>query len=124
MKLSTLLSADPEVAEALKSAGIHDSSELLNSAKVLEDPSELAALVGIDDEVFSRLSCRAELLSIEGMGHVYADLLAAAGIHSKSQLGRCDPFELHAQIKQVSAHSSVGRIPNRATVEHWIEQAR
>ena len=124
MKLSNYFSSDPQTANLLRSAGIHDTNKLIDTVDVLEDPGELASLLDIDEQTFADLVSRAELLALQGMGQVYVDLLAAAGINTKQQLSMCDPFELHAKIKQVAQHSSVGRVPNRATVEDWIEQAQ
>ncbi|MEM7131841.1 MAG: DUF4332 domain-containing protein [Chloroflexota bacterium] len=123
MKLSRLQGLDSATATTLKTAGLDDSGKLLDAAYVLEDQSELASLLGIDQTTFSELVNRAELSSIQGMGQIYSDLLVSVGITTLVALSNCEPYKLHATIKQSAKAQNVGRIPNRATVEDWIEQA-
>lgn len=123
MKLYELSGIDSDVIDALHKAGIDDIRHLPELANELVDIYEVADLLNLDHEIIQTLLSHAELLSLHGMGPIYTDLMLAAGVHSIGQLSTCDPFVLHDKIREVAQNKKVGRVPNRATVEDWIELA-
>lgn len=110
--------------EALKTAGFEDLWMLREAAEALEDPSELAELFDLDKSILNHPPARVELSDIQGLGKTYTDLLRVVGISTTDELRSCNPFDLHAAIKVAALEHFVGRVPNRATVEDWIEQAQ
>lgn len=123
--MGKLEAIDTSTLDALRKAGFDNPSQLMDAASVLEDHNELADLIGMDEQTFSRLATQqSSLLMLQGMGSVYVGLLAAVDIRTIEELSVCNPFVLHDQIKVASKHVTVGRVPNRATVEDWIEQAQ
>lgn len=124
MNTGKSITKDSDILVALKTAGFGSITKLLKAIDVIENGREIAEQLDIDVEAFLAFVGRAELTSLRGLGKAYVDLLIAAGIETKAQLRKCDPFELHEAIKQVALRTSLGRVPNRATIEEWIEQAR
>lgn len=64
-----------------------------------------------------------ELRSIYGLGETYIELLHKAGIFSVDQLRLHNAADLREQIAHVVETYNIGRIPSRANVEDWVEQA-
>lgn len=64
-----------------------------------------------------------EMLSIYGLGQTYLGLLNRVGIFSVDQLRLCEAADLQDQIGTVVEVYNIGRVPSRANVEDWIEQA-
>ena len=64
-----------------------------------------------------------EMLSIYGLGRTYLDLLNRVGVFSVDQLRLCEAAELQEQIGTAVETFKIGRVPSRANVEDWIEQA-
>jgi predicted flap endonuclease-1-like 5' DNA nuclease len=97
--------------------GAERSDELAGGEDELSYPALSAS------EETSRYS--KDLLRIEGVGPEYADLLEAAGAGSVEALARCDPNALYDEL--VAANERVRRVrrlPFRAEVAHWVEQAK
>lgn len=123
MNIRQLRSIDPDLFNRLNSIGLMDFTILFDATLTADMLGEVAEKAGIDEEELINLAGRAQMMAIDGLGLVYSELLNVVGIRSVNQLSRCDPFELHARIKETAVNAKVGRVPNRATVEHWIEQA-
>lgn len=122
--MSKSLRSSSSTAKAIKSAGFHDISMIQQAAASLSDPSELAELLQIDSLALDSLLGQKDLGCINGLGDIYLDLLLSTGISTVEELSQCNPFELHDAIRATSKQHQVSRVPNRATIEDWIEQAR
>lgn len=110
--------------KTLLEAGFTNIVMLREAIHNLADPSEFAELFGVEEAVLMELMHAPDLSSIDQLGGQYVALLHNAGIDSVATLSRSDPFELLERIKKVAKQSSVRRLPNRATLEYWIDQAR
>lgn len=123
MHQNSVNSTNVDLLKVLESAGFNSVNMIKTAANTLLDPGELADLVGMDKHAFELLLNQAELLSIHGLGAKYIGLLKKVGVTSASELSRCNPFDLQDAIKAAAKDYQVGRMPNRATIEDWIEQA-
>ncbi len=126
-KTMTVNSNSRNQARAMKafaSAGFTDVSMLRNLIDVLAEPSEFAELFGMSKSSLEELLYSEELSTIDGLGKKYVALLHRVGVTTITQLSTCDPFELHEQMGRASKMYSLGRVPNRITIEYWIEQAQ
>lgn len=121
--ISKPIPADSAFAMA-RAAGFDNVSMLRDVAATLKDPSELAELFELDTAVLKQLLQEVALTSIQGVGETYLNLLQSSGISTIYELSKADPFELHVAIKIAAHKFAVARVPNRATIEYWIEQAQ
>lgn len=122
--MSKRLRSSNRTVQAIKSAGFNDLSMVQQAAASLSDPSELAELLQIDSLALEKLLGQKDLSCINGLGDIYLDLLLSSGISTVDELSQCNPFELHDAIRVTSKQHQVSRVPNRATIEDWIEQAQ
>ena len=122
--MNKTLRSSSRTAKAIKSAGFNDISMIQQAAASLSDPSELAELLQIDSLALEKLLGQKDLGCINGLGNIYLDLLLATSVSNVDELSQCNPFELHDAIRATSREHQVSRVPNRATIEDCIDQAR
>jgi hypothetical protein len=64
-------------------------------------------------------------MRVKGVSDDYARLLARAGVHDIADLSTRNPAELAEEVVIASAvERDVKRLPSRAKIGEWIEQAR
>ena len=68
LNVTELYGVTPEIASALKSAGLTDSDKLLAAVAQPKDRTELAKKLGIDARALLELGNRADLARIKGIG--------------------------------------------------------
>ena len=124
LNVTELYGVTPEIASALKSAGLTDSDKLLAAVAQPKDRTELAKKLDIDARALLELGNRADLARIKGIGRVYSDLLEFAGVDTVAEMATRNPDNLLAKINEVAAEHSVQRTPTAAEVADWVTQAK
>ena len=123
-KFSELHNVNKSVADTLINAGFDSSEQLLSAAATPEERRELSQATGIAESDLLEMINRAEMARIDGIGKIYADLLAAAGVNTVLELSTQNYRVLHGRIKEVAAQHHVRRVPNPATIEDWVAYAK
>lgn len=122
--LSRLKDVSPELATRFKERGLTTTNQLLAVAGTPEGRELLAAQTRADAGLILRLTKRADLLRIEGIGDVYVELLEEAGVDSIRELARSHPERLYTQLMKVNITNQVTRRPPTLTkVRRWVAQA-
>ena len=124
LNVTELYGVTPEIASALKSAGLTDSDKLLAAVAQPKDRTELAKKLGIDARALLELGNRADLARIKGIGRVYSDLLEFAGVDTVAEMATRNPDNLLAKINEVAAEHSVQRTPTATEIADWVTQAK
>ncbi|MFN8439992.1 MAG: DUF4332 domain-containing protein [Caldilineaceae bacterium] len=124
VKVHELKGITTELANALKSAGINDSSKFLAAAGKAADRKALAAKYGVDTRHLLELVNRADLARIKGVGAVYSDLLENVGVDSVVELRTRNADNLFAKIGESTEKLGIKRAPRIEEVRKWIEQAK
>ncbi len=125
LSLGDLKGITKDLAGKLKQHGLTDSDKLLEAAKTAAGRKELAAKAGVDPKVILELANRADLARIQGIGHVFSDLLEEAGVDTVKELAKRVPANLLAKIVEVNDQKKLsGRLPTEAQVKDWVEQAK
>lgn len=123
--LSKLKGVSPELATRFKERGLTTTNQLLAVAGTPQGRTMLADQMQTDADLILRLTKRADLLRIEGIGDVYVELLEEAGVDSTRELARSRPERLYAQLMEVNITKQVTQRPPTLTkVRRWITQAR
>ncbi|MFQ5594979.1 MAG: DUF4332 domain-containing protein [Anaerolineae bacterium] len=122
--LSKLKGVSPELATRFKERGLTTTNQLLAVAGTPEGREMLAGQTQVDVGLILRLTKRADLLRIEGIGDVYVELLEEAGVESTRELAHSRPDRLYAQIMKVNITNQVTqRPPTLMKVRRWVAQA-
>ena len=80
---------------------------------------------GIDEPVLMRLTCRADLARIKGIGAIFADMLELVGLDQVTSLAGQEPAALHAALFELNAAERFARrAPTLEEVRDWVIQAR
>ncbi len=111
----------PVYKERLNDMGIHDSEELWEA-----NPSVVAARIDVPPATVYKWQRMAELMSINGIGPQYAELLERSGVASILELSKADPDRLLKTIKEKEDSLNVniqGNAIERTIVERWIREA-
>lgn len=117
---------DNKSAEALKSMGIHTTSDLVNALKNEHQKIEqVAKSLHIQPETLSSWISMAELVSLPGVDSHTAELIHTVGIASLSELGMTNPNSLHNEMINFNKKSSiVSEVPNEASLSLWTKVAK
>ncbi len=124
LKISELEGITPELAAALKDAGVDKSDQLLSAAATPQQRAELAAKFDVDERALLELANRADLARIKGIGKIYSDLLEFAGVDTVVELAQRNPDNLFDKIMEVAYRHHVKRPPRRDQVHDWVQQAK
>ena len=115
----------PDLAAALKAAGIRTTSGLLEAARNPKGRARLAAKTGIDGKRILRWANMADRMRIKGVGEDYAELLRAAGVDTVKELKYRNPAKLAKAMKDANTKRKLVRVlPSDQAVERWIESAK
>ena len=124
-KLETIEGIGPIYAEKLRTAGIRSIAALLSAGATPEGRKRLAEKTGIGDEYILDWVNRADLMRIRGVGEEYSDLLERAGVDTVVELAQRSPDNLYEKLVEVNGRERlVRRLPTRAQVADWVEQAK
>ncbi|MGE0826225.1 MAG: DUF4332 domain-containing protein [Candidatus Binatia bacterium] len=123
--LADISDLDETSIAKLAAINITNRAELLARAASLEGRQRIAEQTGLSPDLVLQWVNRADLLRLNGMSRVYADLLHAAGVDSVSTLTRCTAETLHRQFLDINAARHLSRIiPILTQIRAWIQQAR
>src|SRR5262245_12046693 len=102
LHVSKLRGISNQVRNRLKRHGVTYTHQLLDAAGRLDSRRELAARSGIEEAVLLRLTCRADLARIKGIGAIFADMLELIGVDRVSSLAEHDPARLYEILHERS----------------------
>jgi len=109
----------------LQKAGIGGTEILLKRGSTPDGRKEIARVTRISLNRVTDWVHRSDLMRIKGVDDDYARLLAHAGVHSIVDLSTRNPIELAGEIEIAAAMERlVKRVPSKARLGQWIEQAR
>ncbi|MCC6170144.1 MAG: DUF4332 domain-containing protein [Caldilineaceae bacterium] len=123
-ELGELKGITAEIAAALRAMQITDSSRLYAATRQPRARAELAAALGIDEQIIVTLANCADLMRVPGVAGVYLDLLEWSGVDSVMELQRRAPENLCAQMMTVALHHHISQIPRLDEVRRWVRQAK
>ena len=125
LHVSKLRGISNQVRNRLKRRGVTYTHQLLDAAGHVDNRRELAARSGIEEAVLLRLTCRADLARIKGIGAIFADMLELIGIDRVSSLAEHDPARLYEILHDLNAAERFARrAPTQDEVANWVAQAR
>jgi predicted flap endonuclease-1-like 5' DNA nuclease len=125
LHVSKLRGISVQVRNKLKRHGITYTHQLLEAAGRHERRRLLAARSGVEDAVLLRLTCRADLARIKGVGAIFADMLDLIGVDRVSSLAGHDPRRLYEILQELNATERFARrAPTQDEVADWVAQAR
>ncbi len=117
------LSADD--AAKLYEAGVDKASTLLQMGASPEGRAEMSAATGLDEVTILVAVKEMDLMRIDGVGVVYAQLLHAAGVETVPDLARRNPAKLTAKLTEVNETAAIAEVlPTEETVTDWVNQAK
>ena len=125
MVLNKLYGMVGDAETKLKARGIKYTDELLAACGSPTGINELAKATGVDRNYLVKLSHRADLERIRGIGDAYIALLEEIGVHSARDLAGIAPDELRARLNKANEEKQlVGRMPAPAMVNGWVKRAQ
>lgn len=115
---------DEEIAK-LSEAGLDKPSALLEMGATPQGRKELADETGIDEETILAAVKKMDLMRIDGVGAVYAELLHASGVETVPDLARRNPANLTAKMAEVNESANIAEVlPSADEVTGWVNQAK
>jgi predicted flap endonuclease-1-like 5' DNA nuclease len=124
LHISKLRGVTEQVRQKLKRQGIVYTHQLMAAAHDRRRCRRLAAASGIDQTVLERLTRRADLARINGIGAIFADMLERLGVDGTLPLAGQDPAALHRAMSRLNAREQLARrAPTPEEVRSWIVQA-
>jgi predicted flap endonuclease-1-like 5' DNA nuclease len=112
-------------AGKLKGIGINTTDDLLAQGANPKDRQALEEKTGISGKLLLEWINHADLFRIRGVGEEYSDLLEEAGVDTIPELAQRNAANLYDSIVATNAEKHlVRRLPSRAQVADWIEQAK
>ncbi len=124
-KIATVSGLAAVDASKLNAAGIDKPSALLEHAATPQGRTELAAASGVDEAAILAAVKRMDLMRVEGVGLVYADLLTAGNVSTVPDLARRNPANLTVTLVEVNdAQQIADEVPSEEAVTGWVAQAK
>jgi predicted flap endonuclease-1-like 5' DNA nuclease len=125
LHVSKLRGISYQMRSKLKQQGVTYTHQLLEAAGRPDSRGVLAAKSGIEEPVLMRLTCRADLARIKGIGAIFADMLELVGVDQVTSLAGQEPAALHAALSELNAAERFARrAPTVEEVRDWVTQAR
>lgn len=113
-----------DVAAILKQEGIRTTIGLLRAAMTPKQRIKIAFKTQTDTKEVLDWVTAADRMRVRGIGWEYAQLLAAAGVKTVSDLKLRNPQNLVKKMGDVNKGKLVRVLPKEKTVERWIENAK
>lgn len=124
LDIANIAGIDTKTTEILKRNGFHTVRDLLENLSGRRERRELAEKHNLNEKQLRNWVLQAELLTIEGVGPAYIQLLQRSGVNSASSLSLEDADQLQARLGKTNAKSQVvQRLPSRSEVAKWIRLA-
>jgi hypothetical protein len=125
LHVSKLRGISFDVRAKLKRNGVTYTHQLLAAAGSPKARHLFAEKSGIEEPTLERLTCRADLARIKGIGAIFADMLELLGGDCVITLAEQDPTELHGTLYKLnSAERFARRAPTPEEVIDWVEQGK
>jgi predicted flap endonuclease-1-like 5' DNA nuclease len=123
-KIITIEGIGPTYAGKLEKSGVKSINDLLEKAATREGRRELSKETGISLALIVEWVSQADLMTIDGIGPQYADLLKAAGVDTVPELALRDPVALLDRMVKVNDEKHlVNQLPSVQEISKWIKQA-
>lgn len=125
LHVSKLRGISFDVRAKLKRNGVTYTHQLLSAAGNSDQRHQFSETSGIEELILTRLTCRADLARIKGIGAIFADMLELLDVDRVSKLAGQDPEKLHDALYTLNAAERFARrAPTPEEVEDWVSQAR
>jgi len=125
LHVSKLRGISFDVRAKLKRNGVTYTHQLLSAAGNSDKRQQFSETSGIEELVLTRLTCRADLARIKGIGAIFADMLELLDVDRVGKLAGQDPEKLHGALYTLNAAERFARrAPTPEEVEDWVTQAR
>lgn len=125
LHVSKLRGISYQVRNQLKHQGVTYTHQLLEVAGRADRRHALATRSGIEEPTLMRLTCRADLARVKGIGAIFADMLELLGVDRVTRLARQNPASLHAALYELNvAERFARRAPTQEEVDNWVAQAQ
>jgi predicted flap endonuclease-1-like 5' DNA nuclease len=123
--LTSLKGITDKQIDRLKEAGVRGTAKLLTWGSTPDGRREIARAAKIPIQRVANWVQRADLMRVKGVNDDYARLLARAGVEDIADLSTRNPAVLAGEVEIASAvERDVKRLPSKAMIGKWIEQAR
>jgi|GEM_PF-457341 len=125
LHVSKLRGISFDVRAKLKRNGVTYTHQLLSAAGSQDKRHEFSETSGIEELTLTRLTCRADLARIKGIGAIFADMLELLDVDRVAKLAGQDSAKLHDALYTLNAAERFARrAPTPEEVEDWVVQAR
>lgn len=125
LHVSKLRGISFDVRAKLKRNGVTYTHQLLSAAGSSDKRHEFSETSGIEELTLTRLTCRADLARIKGIGAIFADMLELLDVDRVAKLAGQDPEKLHDALYTLNAAERFARrAPTPEEVDDWVSQAR
>jgi predicted flap endonuclease-1-like 5' DNA nuclease len=125
LHVSKLRGISFDVRAKLKRNGVTYTHQLLSAAGSPVERHAFSETSGIEAPTLERLTCRADLARIKGIGAIFADMLELLDVDRVAILAGQDPTKLHDALYTLNAAERFARrAPTPEEVEDWVLQAR
>lgn len=125
LHVSKLRGISFDVRAKLKRNGVTYTHQLLAAAGQPTQRHKFSEESGIEEPTLSRLTCRADLARVKGIGAIFADMLELLSVDRVVTLAGQEPETLHHALATLnSAERFARRAPTPEEVEDWVVQAR
>lgn len=125
LHVSKLRGISFDVRAKLKRNGVTYTHQLLAAAGQLVQRHEFSEASGIEELTLARLTCRADLARIKGIGAIFADMLELLNVDRVATLAGEDPHKLHHALSTLNAAERFARrAPTPEEVQDWVFQAQ
>lgn len=125
LHVSKLRGISFDVRAKLKRNGVTYTHQLLAAAGQPNQRHEFSETSGIEEPTLARLTCRADLARIKGIGAIFADMLELLSVDRVATLAGQEPDRLHGALAALnSAERFARRAPTPEEVNDWVLQAR
>jgi predicted flap endonuclease-1-like 5' DNA nuclease len=124
-KLTVIEGIGETYAATLQEVGVPTVETLLKSGATPRGRQELEEKTGISGKLILEWVNLADLMRIKGVSEEYSDLLEEAGVDTVKELRNRNADNLYAALVNTNNKKRlVRRLPGRAQVANWIEQAK
>ena len=124
LHVSKLRGISFDVRAKLKRNGVTYTHQLLSAAGNTAKRHQFSETSGIEEMTLERLTCRADLARIKGIGAIFADMLELLEVDHVAKLASQDPEKLHGALYTLnSAERFARRAPTPEEVDDWVTQA-
>ena len=124
LHVSKLRGISFDVRAKLKRNGVTYTHQLLSAAGNSDKRHEFSETSGIEELTLTRLTCRADLARIKGIGAIFADMLELLDVDRVAKLAGQDPVKLHDALYTLNAAERFARrAPTPEEVDDWVSQA-